>query len=112
MYKLWTTELHITYHKKRNILTGFKNNRAIPHFSTTHKLFITDEHPINYFVGKINTTLAITDHPDYTLSMSVTYQPKKRKRAKTHGFMARKKTAAGKSVLKRRMQKGRARLAV
>ncbi len=44
--------------------------------------------------------------------MSVTYQPKKRKRAKTHGFMARKKTAAGKSVLKRRMQKGRARLAV
>ncbi len=44
--------------------------------------------------------------------MSVTYQPKKRKRAKTHGFLVRKKTASGKQVLKRRMQKGRARLAV
>lgn len=44
--------------------------------------------------------------------MSVTYQPKKSKRAKTHGFLVRKKTANGKSVLKRRMQRGRARLAV
>jgi large subunit ribosomal protein L34 len=48
----------------------------------------------------------------YTARMSVTYQPKKRKRAKTHGFLVRKKTANGKTVLKRRMQKGRARLAV
>jgi large subunit ribosomal protein L34 len=48
----------------------------------------------------------------YTSPMSVTYQPKKRKRAKTHGFLVRKKTANGKTVLKRRMQKGRARLAV
>lgn len=44
--------------------------------------------------------------------MSVTYQPKKRKRAKTHGFLARKETANGKAVIKRRMQKGRAKLAV
>lgn len=44
--------------------------------------------------------------------MSVTYQPKKRKRAKTHGFLARKKTANGSKVIKRRIAKGRAKVAV
>jgi len=48
----------------------------------------------------------------YTLLMSVTYQPKKRKRAKTHGFLVRAKTAGGKKVVQRRRAKGRARLAV
>lgn len=42
--------------------------------------------------------------------MSTTYQPKKRKRAKTHGFLTRTKTSSGKNVLKRRRQKGRKRL--
>lgn len=41
-----------------------------------------------------------------------TYQPKKRKRAKTHGFLARTKTASGKRVVKRRRRAGRARLSV
>lgn len=41
-----------------------------------------------------------------------TYQPKKRKRAKTHGFLTRTKTASGRKVLRRRAQKGRAKLAV
>ncbi|MCX6738867.1 MAG: 50S ribosomal protein L34 [Candidatus Parcubacteria bacterium] len=44
--------------------------------------------------------------------MSQTYQPKKRKRAKTHGFLSRTKTVGGRKVLKRRRQKGRAKLAV
>ncbi|MCX6735671.1 MAG: 50S ribosomal protein L34 [Candidatus Parcubacteria bacterium] len=44
--------------------------------------------------------------------MSQTYQPKKRKRAKTHGFLARTQTVGGRKVLKRRRQKGRAKLAV
>jgi large subunit ribosomal protein L34 len=44
--------------------------------------------------------------------MSVTYNPKKRKRAKTHGFLARTKTAGGKKVLQSRRRKGRAALAV
>jgi len=44
--------------------------------------------------------------------MSITYQPKKRKRQKTHGFLARKKTVWGKRVLASRKQKGRKRLAV
>jgi len=44
--------------------------------------------------------------------MSQTYQPKKRKRAKTHGFLVRSATKSGKAVLKRRLQKGRKKLAV
>ncbi len=41
-----------------------------------------------------------------------TYQPKKRKRAKTHGFLSRSKTSAGKNVILRRARKGRAKLTV
>jgi large subunit ribosomal protein L34 len=44
--------------------------------------------------------------------MSFTYKPKTRKRAKTHGFLTRTKTAGGRKTLKRRRQKGRAKLAV
>jgi large subunit ribosomal protein L34 len=44
--------------------------------------------------------------------MSQTYQPKKKKRAKTHGFLVRKATKGGKKVVKRRMRKGRKKLAV
>ena len=42
--------------------------------------------------------------------MKRTYQPKKAKRLKTHGFLTRSKSAKGKLVLKRRRSKGRKRL--
>ncbi|MBU6323657.1 MAG: 50S ribosomal protein L34 [Patescibacteria group bacterium] len=41
-----------------------------------------------------------------------TYQPKKRKRARTHGYRARAATPSGKRILAKRRRKGRARLAV
>lgn len=41
-----------------------------------------------------------------------TYQPKKKKRATTHGFLVRGKTSAGAKILRARRRKGRAQLAV
>ena len=40
-----------------------------------------------------------------------TYQPKRRRRVRVHGFRARMKTAGGRNVLKQRRLKGRHELA-
>jgi len=42
--------------------------------------------------------------------MKRTYQPKKKRRNRTHGFMKRMKTPGGCNVIKRRRAKGRTRL--
>ena len=42
--------------------------------------------------------------------MSFTYQPKKRKRARAHGFLKRTTSPGGRKTIARRRRKGRARL--
>ncbi|MBI4086890.1 50S ribosomal protein L34 [Candidatus Kaiserbacteria bacterium] len=41
-----------------------------------------------------------------------TYQPKKKKRATTHGYLVRSGTPSGRRVLRARRRKGRTKLAV
>ncbi|HOB90139.1 MAG TPA: 50S ribosomal protein L34 [Candidatus Colwellbacteria bacterium] len=44
--------------------------------------------------------------------MSVTYQPKKKKRSRTHGFLKRQSTPGGRRTIARRRAKGRRKLTV
>jgi len=44
------------------------------------------------------------------MSTKRTYQPKKRKRAKTHGFRKRSKTSSGRKIVRTRRRIGRKRL--
>lgn len=44
--------------------------------------------------------------------MSLTYQPRKKKRKRTHGFLERSKTVSGRKVLAKRRKVGRKNLSV
>ena len=57
-------------------------------------------------------TLHFTFFDLYSPIMSFTYQPNKNKRQKTHGFLVRSKNKYGRNTIKRRRQKGRAKLTV
>lgn len=46
------------------------------------------------------------------MSPKRTYQPKKRRRNRVHGFLKRSRTKSGRDVLKRRRQKERKKISV
>ncbi len=46
------------------------------------------------------------------MKQGLTYKPKKRKRKRTHGFLKKMRTKAGKRILKRRRKKKRNKLVV
>jgi large subunit ribosomal protein L34 len=46
------------------------------------------------------------------MSTKRTYQPKKKKRARVHGFLKRMSTKDGQEIIKRRRRKGRKKLSV
>lgn len=50
--------------------------------------------------------------PRIPMATKRTYQPKKRRRARRHGFLARMRTADGREVLSRRRSKGRRQIAI
>jgi large subunit ribosomal protein L34 len=55
---------------------------------------------------------SVSQYIDSIIMPKRTYQPKKRKRATTHGFLVRAKSPTGAKVLQARRRKGRAKLAV
>lgn len=61
-----------------------------------------------YFRARI----ALLSNIVYIFIMSQTYQPNRRKRAKTHGFLVRAKTQNGRKVNAARRRKGRASVSI
>ena len=64
---------------------------------------------INFRI-KSNRFQAENNFNNFFKKMSTTYQPKKRKRQKTHGFLVRSKTKGGRRTINRRRKNGRKRI--
>lgn len=78
-------------------------------FHCQNHIFITKIFAFVVFAVERNARkLGSADRVIYTNKMPKrTYQPKKRKRAREHGFFKRIATKAGQNILKRRRLKGR-----
>ena len=64
------------------------------------------------FVNTASQDIVILPYYEEEKFMKRTFQPKKRHRAVTHGFLARSKSRNGRKVLNARRAKGRAKLTV
>jgi large subunit ribosomal protein L34 len=64
-------------------------------------------------IGQEKLTFSSISGILYTIRiMSITYNPKKKKRSRTHGFLKRMRSAVGQRVIKQRRRKGRKELSV
>jgi large subunit ribosomal protein L34 len=83
-----------------------------PHTYLLKKFKKTHNYITKIDVGVYTLNIALSCIIVYIFNMSQTYQPNKRKRAKSHGFLVRAKTPGGRKVTQARRQKGRAKVSI